>query len=189
MKGLYAFFCFDLASPLSLELVERMASLASRYSALSRQMKPFTKALYDMVSSFQGCHASVRHLSSLAVTDVVMWRAFLCLIHFEEARVARPLSSFVPRPPTVLFGSDASLYGLGVGVSVLNEARNRYQLVAFARLNLPYKVSERDSSYQNTDEFLGILLGLLIVKQTGCNVWHLVSLLMWWVTIPLLCPG
>jgi hypothetical protein len=168
LKGLYSFFSFDLDSKVTLHLVERMASLASRYAMLCPQMKPFTSQLYKLIPGYDGNHSKLRTLSLIARVDVVMWRSFLCLLHFEEARFARSLSSFVPHPATVLFGYDASLTGFGAGVSTFNSVTSKWEVIAYARLPMPYPVDANDSAFQNTNEYLGIMLCLLLVKQTGC---------------------
>jgi hypothetical protein len=145
-----------------------MASLASRYAMLCRQMRPFTSALYKLIGGYGGSHARQRVLSPLAKVDVIMWRAFLCLLHFEESSYARPLASFLDRAPSVLFEYDASLTGFGAGVSIFNPQTRRWEIAAYTSLAMPYLVDERDSGFQNSNEFMGILLCMLLVKQTGC---------------------
>lgn len=165
-KTICAFFTVDVKAA-TLSQVEKMASYASRYAVLCRQMLPYTGALYGCISSFGGCHNSVRSLSSEAVCDVHMWRGFLVLLGLDAAKYARPLESFRPRRPSVLIEYDASLRGFGVGVSVKPPWADEYTLVAYTRLVIPYLVTD-DSSFQNTCEFIAVLLGLLLIKQTGC---------------------
>jgi hypothetical protein len=162
LKCIYVFFCFDLTTPISLNAVERLGSLAARYSTLCRPMRPYTVALFQCISGYQGNRKALRPLSRLAQTDVAFWRAFLCLLNFDAASYARPIESFLPRKASVLIEYDASLTGLGAGVSVLNPVTKRFELLVYASLALPFTVT-KDSSFQNSNEFIAILLGLLLV--------------------------
>ena len=167
LKVIYYFFCFDIMGYVNLETIEKMASLASRYAMLCRHMTPYTSALYKCVTGYNGSHSKVRKLSNAARADVAMWRTFLCLLHFDESRYARSLESFEERPPSVLIQYDACLEGFGVGVSQWVEQSQRFELLVYTSLTAPYEVTN-DSSRQNTNEYMGIMLGLLLIKQTQC---------------------
>jgi hypothetical protein len=167
LKVLYYFFCFDIKGKVKLDLIEKISSLASRYAMLCRHMTPHTSSLYKCIAGYKGNHNKTRKLSHHARADVAMWRAFLCLLHFDEARYARPLSSFIDRPPSVLIQYDACLEGFGVGVSSWSEDNERFELLVYTSLKAPYEVTN-DSSRQNTNEYLGIMLGLLLIYQTKC---------------------
>ncbi len=180
LKAIQAFFSVDIDGQVTLEEVERMASYASRYSVLSRAMKPYTAALHADAALYKGNHhARPRRLSQLAKCAVVMWRAFLCLLRLDPANFARPLESFRKRRPTVLFEYDASLTGLGLGVSLWDIESSTFRLVAYTGVTLPYKTSGRASAYQNTKEYTAVLLGLALVRQerlvTGCFAYNVVG--------------
>lgn len=164
MKAVGAFFAADVNGTMNLDQVQRMASYASRYATLCRQMKPYTSALYKCVPPYRGNRSVLLPLSERAKTDVVAWRAFLSLLHLEPARYARSLSTFRRRRPSVLIGYDASLFGFGVGVSALNHDGSQYELLGYTRLVIPYAVTN-DSSFQNNNEYLAVLLGLALIKQ------------------------
>jgi hypothetical protein len=67
------------------------------------------------------------------------------------------MESFQHQPAQFIIRYDASLTGLGVG---LYEAlQNR--LVVYTALQLPFDVA-KDSSNQNTMEFIAVVLGLLL---------------------------
>jgi len=57
IKALFAFFCCDINATFKLEAVERMASLASRYSQLCPQMGLYTTALHAATTAFGGNRA------------------------------------------------------------------------------------------------------------------------------------
>jgi hypothetical protein len=165
LKAIHTFFNTDLDGPVTLKEVERMASYASRYAVLSRPMKPYTAALHADAALFAGNHHErPRHLSRASKCDIIMWRAYLCLLRLDPKNFARPLESFRDRRASVLIEYDASLTALGVGVSVRNETTDLFELRAYSSLILPYETN-MDSSYQNTKEYSAVLLGLALIKQ------------------------
>jgi hypothetical protein len=164
LKAVHAFFFVDLDGLVALSEVERMASYASRYSVLCPQMKPYSAALHGAKKSYRG-DRNVRHvLSAEARCDIVMWRAYLCLLRFDPANFARSLDSFRPRTATVKIEFDASLTGLSALISTRSGPEGPYRLVRYTSLTLPFAVTT-DSSYQNTCEYLAVLLGLLLIRQ------------------------
>ena len=68
LKTLYLFFSVDTAAPVPVKSMERIASLASRYSGICREMKPFTKALYSSYAGLRNKSTSVR-----LKDDAVRW--------------------------------------------------------------------------------------------------------------------
>ncbi len=99
--------------------------------------------------------------------DVVMWRSFFCLLQLDPANFARPLDSFRQRTATVQVEYDASLTGLGVMVSTWSEEKRVFVLRGYAALTLPFAVDKSYASRQNTNEYLAVLLALLLVRQEG----------------------
>jgi hypothetical protein len=139
-----------------------MASLASRCSQLCR---PYTKALYDMINTFPD--RNVRHtLSALAKVDIPVWRAFLLLSHFDAAQLSRPITSFAERTVSVLFGYDASLSELAVGVFIREHPTAVPLLIAFTALPLPFPPTS-EAKKQNTFEYGAVVLGLLVCHILG----------------------
>lgn len=162
LRMVHTFFCFEVTQPLPLDHVERLASLASRCSTLARQMRPFTSALYLCASMYQRHHQR-RLLSSAARADVCIWRAFLIASHFDPVRVARPIESFQPRSASVVIEYDSSLTAFAVGVSILSPDASA-QLRAFAVATSPFAPT-CEAKFQNTYEFLAVLLGLLLMHR------------------------
>jgi hypothetical protein len=163
LKMIHAFFSFDVSGKVTCIQVEIMASLASRCSQLCRQMRPYTKALYDAISNYSTRHVR-RTLSALARVDIAVWRAFLLLSHFNPDTLQRPIASFADRPPTLQFRYDASLLTLAVGV-YLCEHQGIPTLVAYTVINVPFPTNEVKK--QNTFEFLAVLLGVLLCRTLG----------------------
>jgi hypothetical protein len=167
LKTVYAFFAAaDVNLPVSLQVVERMASLSSRYAMLCPHMVPYTSALHRAKSQYNGSHSALFCLPPLARADVELWRAFLCLLHFDSAQYSRSLYSFLPQPPSVLIEYDASLEGYGVGVSTWHAESGRFTLQGYTSLIAPFPVTD-DSSRQNCQEYTAVMLGLLLAKKLG----------------------
>jgi hypothetical protein len=168
LKAIYVFFCIDTSIGVRLIDVQRLASMATRYSMVCRHMRPYTRALYAMQAMFHGRgHETRRGLSPAALSEIVMWRAFLCLLRFNEKAYARPLNSFRHQPPSYVIEYDASLQGLGVCVSRYTSPTESPQLMAYAAMSVPYTIVGSDSSYQNACEYTAVLLGLLILRALG----------------------
>jgi hypothetical protein len=129
-------------------------------------MVPYTSALHRAKKQFNGSHSALYCLPPLAQADVELWRAFLCLLHFDSALYARSLYSFLPRPPSVLIEYDASLEGYGVGVSIWDSGLEVFELLGYTSLVAPFPVSD-DSSRQYCQEYTAVMLGLLLTKQLG----------------------
>eukprot|EP01034_Spumella_vulgaris_P047495 gene47495-biopygen34833 len=114
LKAVYAFFMIDLDRPVTVQEVERAASYASRYTILCRAMKPYSAALHKAAADYGGHdHPRPRRLSAEAQCDIILWRAYLCLLRLQPANFARSLDSFRDREATVLIEYDASLEALG----------------------------------------------------------------------------
>jgi hypothetical protein len=167
LKMCDAFFCFSIDEAVPLQVVERMASLASRYAMLCDHMKPYTHTLHACKTLYSGGSQMKLELTPLAKTDVVMWRAFLALINFDTENYTRSIYSFNENPASVMLEYDASLFGFGVGVSLWSETNLRFELNCYCKLIKPYEVTN-DSSNQNTHEYMAVMLGLLLIKMTKC---------------------
>ena len=161
LKMCHAFFSFNLSDPISVHHVEKMASYASRCSQLSRQMRPYTRALHVATTRYFNHNARLR-LPLLARCDVSLWRAFLAAIRFDEQRIARPLVSFRERNASFVIEYDASLSMMAVGVSHLLANQER-QLIAYTSLHSPFPPTT-EARKQNTFEFLAVVVGLLLSK-------------------------
>ena len=166
LKTCHAFFCFQLGDKLPLLLLQRMSSLAIRMSELCPLMRPYTTSLSASTHGFAGSAPGVRHsLSALALCDIAMWRAYLLLLHAEILPAARPMESFRATPPQYVIEYDASVTGLAAGVSSLSPDGIK-TLLRFAAVPVPF-LTLQDSSYQNTCEFLAVILGLLVASLLG----------------------
>jgi hypothetical protein len=96
---------------------------------------------------------------------VLIWRAALVLLHLYEKEYSLPLEFFRVLILTYEVEYDASLKGLGFLLFILrNGVRER--LIGCGEVVFPFDC-KNESDYQNTCEFIGVLLGLLSLAQMG----------------------
>jgi hypothetical protein len=165
-KLVHALFSFHPSHKISISHIQRLASLISRVSLLSRHMRPYTHTLHAITSGYTSPHVKIT-LSDLAQSDIMMWRAFVLLLIANPSRLSRPMESFRQQPAIYIIKYDASLTGLGVGIyEVLNN-----NLLIYSALQLPFNV-DNDSSNQNTMEFVAVVLGLLLAWRLKLQNFH-----------------
>jgi hypothetical protein len=82
LRALYGFYRLDTAIPVPIKTLQRVASLASRYSKVCRGMRPFTSYLYGCYSGIQNSSASVP-MTFDGKRAVYLWRALLCLVRLQ----------------------------------------------------------------------------------------------------------
>ena len=160
-KMLHALFCFDPTSSVSIALIQRIASLTSRASLLSRHMRPYTHELHQITSGYDQPHIRIK-MTVQAQSDIIMWRSFVLVLVAQPSKLSRTMESFRPQVPQLCFKYDASLWRIAVGVhcSITD------QLLTFAAVDLPFEVNN-EAKRQNTMEFLAIVLGLLLCWKMG----------------------
>ena len=127
-------------------------------------MKVHVGALYEFQQTFRS-HNSCRKLTEGAYLEVLLWRAFLLSLSVNLESFARPFQSFRVRPVSHTIEYDASLTAMGVLVWE-GDLQGKRTLLGFAVLPSPFAATT-DSSFQNTNEYLAILLGLLLTKTLG----------------------
>jgi hypothetical protein len=157
LKTFHVFTSVDVTRPVSVQSLERMASLASRYSLICMALRPFSRALYGSYAQLPR-NVSTR-LSPAAVWSIKMWRTTLCCTKLRERAFARSFASFIPGTEEYLIEFDASLTGAGFKVFDLQAHRERETLVGAGAIVFGYN-TESDSRYQNSCEFIAALLGL-----------------------------
>ena len=157
-KTFYAFASVDLDKKVPVRSLERLASLASRYSLICVVLRPFCRPLYASYANLRR-NVSVT-LSPAAVWAIKMWRATLCCTQLRERLFARSFVSFQPEADEYMIEFDASLEGIGVKVFDLQHTRDQELIVGAGALTLDFRL-EGDSSYQNSCEFIGALVGLV----------------------------
>jgi hypothetical protein len=168
-KTLFAFFSLDIAAPVTLPVLQALASRASRAALLSWAMKPFTRGMFGCMKFYGGNRSSRRKLSADARFEILLWRAFLIQLAWKPEIFARPLESFRTRSADILLEFDASLEGLGVQLS---RQRGDGEFVPWVHWGGAHPLGEQGrlpagSGFQNCFEFAAILAGLLVLRQLG----------------------
>jgi hypothetical protein len=83
---------------------------------------------------------------------------------FDEANYARAIESFRKRAASIQIEYDASLTGIGIIISKRSEDKNAWQIAHYVGLDLPFDL-KKDSSFQNTCEYLAIVSSLFILAK------------------------
>jgi hypothetical protein len=162
-KAIYCFFMLNTSGVQTLHTMQEVASRATRYSTVCRYMRPYTAAFYAMTTNYKS--ASAKHkLSAEAIMDVQMWRAFLCLLAFDEENYARPIESFRIHDARFKIEYDASLTGLGLVIS--ERCGLEWSIIQYVGMEFPFNVN-KDSSFQNTCEYLAIVTGVFVLFLCG----------------------
>ena len=106
-KSVHALFSFNPVDKMSISHIQRLASI------LSRHMRPDTHTMHIITNGYNQPHVKI-HLSDLAQSDVMMWRAFVLLLIAQPDRLLRTMESFRPQSADYCIKYDASLTGLGI---------------------------------------------------------------------------
>lgn len=165
LKSLHAFASCPADFRVTGPHVLRMATYASRASALHPILRPFTLALYRAHALFGTNPFKMRALSAPARADIALWRCVFTMFLATPTALSRGIESFRPRAPHVKIEYDASLTAVAAGVSVA-DGHGGHSLAAFTALVLPFE-SSPDSSYQNSYEYLAVVAGLLLARRLG----------------------
>ncbi len=159
-------FCFDRNKKVSIALIQRVASLASRTSLLNIHMRPYTHELHVITSGYSQPHIRIT-LTLQAQTDIIMWRSFVLLLVAQPTKLSRSMESFRAQASQYCFKYDASLTRIAVGVYTSDSD----ELLTFAAVDLPFAVNN-EAKRQNTMEFLAIIFGLLLCWRTNKSDFH-----------------
>jgi hypothetical protein len=162
-KAIYAFFSVNIDNKVPVPTMEKLASYAQRYSLICTILRPFTSALYASYAGRQR-HVSVK-LENGAQWAVRLWRTMLCCTALREDIFARTFESFRPRAAEYIIQFDASLNGVGIVIYKVDGTDGKEIPVGAGSVVFPWWHNQKDSSYQNTCEFTGALIGLTCLLQ------------------------
>ena len=146
--------------------IQRVASWASRYSAICRSLKPFTQDLFDMIRG-KTTHADIRW-TERGARAVKVWRATLLALHLDPDNFERPMHTLGQRTPTYLIEYDASLSGIGLILSALDEHKTR-RLICAAQISIADFGFAGDPGKQNTCEFIAVIAGMACLGALGIS--------------------
>lgn len=160
LKCLHGMFSINLENKIQVKYIMKLASWTSRYSLIYPCLKPLCNNLYAETVGMRNLEA-FKFLGNPAIFAIWMWRAILCLIALRPDKFSRELDSFRILSPTIRIEYDASLTGLGLKISRINNGS--WAIWKVAGVELPYLLDS--SGYQNTVEFLAVVLGIAILTK------------------------
>jgi hypothetical protein len=169
LYGMMAMRCSE-GNP-TVKEVQRLASWSSRYSAICRSLKPFSTDLYDAIRGYTSSAVKIT-LGESQHRAIDMWLSSLAMLEFGGSSFRRPIHTLARRGPDYLIEYDASLHGLGLVLSkidvdgALQGVERVPELIAAVKIPLPFNLNE-DSSYQNTTEFMAVVMGLGCLASLG----------------------
>jgi len=147
-----------------LQLCQVAASLTERYSraiiAMRAFVEPFIGLTRNAAKDPTSGSKSLRKITSLVKMAVVVWRAVIIIMLSDPDRLAVPLESMViRRGPTCFTHSAVTDAADSVGLGLFD---GQGILMACTTYLLPF--SAHDARYQNTREFLGIILAMILFR-------------------------
>jgi hypothetical protein len=103
--------------------------------------------------------------SEEAKMEIRMWRAWMYLLSVDPDSYARPFLTFRPRSPSYVITTDGSLGQIGIIIyKMTQEGEACVGCSAVSIADFGFGV---DSSYQNTCEYIGMVLGVLALVKLG----------------------
>jgi hypothetical protein len=103
--------------------------------------------------------------STEAKTEIRMWRGWLYLLSVDTDAHARPFETFRTRDPSYIVTTDGSLGQVGIIIYKLVDGGEA--CVGCSAVSIAGFGFNDDSSYQNTCEYIGMVLGVLALIKLG----------------------
>ena len=166
LSAIHGYLSVDLYGSMKLKTMQKLASWGSRYGRICRLMRPFCGALNRATVGRRDRHATFT-LSEEARCAIRCWRAMLFLVGYDEAKFTRSLESFDKRPAQYIVEFDASLTGAGILIYQRVDAVE--VCVAATAMDLRGLDFGNNSSYQNTAEYVGAIVGILGLLKLGVS--------------------
>ena len=165
LNAVYGFFTTNLNEKVMLKTAEELASWRSRHSKICRAMRPFCGALHRATSGRKSRHALFL-LQEETQRAIRGWRAMLYLVSFNERRYTRRMESFVPETLQYVVEFDASLTGTGI-LWYKRQADGTEVAMGGGAVDLRGFGFGSDSSFENTAEYIGCILGMVGLVLLG----------------------
>ena len=165
LRTLYGFLNIDIAAPIKVKTLQKLASWASRYSSICAYMKPFVSVLYAEYAG-KGDHVSLQ-LSKRACRVISCFRVLLGLTAIDRVRFARPIESYQSMTQDITIEFDASL--TGVGLLYYKRSGATEILLGGAAVDISMLNFKSNPAYQNTAEFIAAILGIRGLRQLGIS--------------------
>jgi hypothetical protein len=165
LNAVYGFFTTNLGEMVTLKTAEKLASWGSRHSKICRAMRPFCGALHRATSGRKSRHATFLFPEE-AQMAIRGWRAMLYLVSFDEQRYTRRMASFLPETLEYVVEFDASLTGAGI-LLYRRQADGTEAALGGGAVDLRGLGFGSDSSFQNSAEYIGCILGMVGLVLLG----------------------
>ena len=94
-----------------------------------------------------------------------MWRCFFVSLEINPNTYKRDIKSFVHYEPSYVLEYDASLTGVGIILFILDKNKEEKEWKVI-QMDYNYNIGSQ-SKYQNTVEFIGIVLGMVALSLLG----------------------
>ena len=164
MKAMLCLFNIDLTKQISLVQLQRVSSYCSRYVIILEVMAPFLACIHRLMTGKVGMRGTFP-ISKEAKWAIQMWRAVFYLLVVDERHYGRPMVSFRPRPADYVIETDGSLSQVGIILYSVYESIET--CIGGAAVSLMDFGFGKDSSYQNTAEYIGMVIGVLTLIKIG----------------------
>ena len=121
-----------------------------------------------------GTSGAQRTITSNAWFCIKVWRAVACILAASPAALAIPLRELVPpagSTPAFALVTDAGPVAVGIAIfrvdTIDDDPANPERCIAFCHLDLASwnEALTKEPTYQNTREFCGALLGLILTHD------------------------
>jgi hypothetical protein len=150
----------------TVKVLMKLASWASRYVTICRYMKPFNAYLHRLTQGLTNLDAQ-KKVDSTTYQIIQLWTMFLTLMNLHPTKFARSFESFTPLFVGAFINLDASLTGIGILVYRVSMSGS-LSLHAVSGFNTPYML-DGDSSNQNSMEFIAIVCAIMLCIRTGIS--------------------
>ena len=164
LKAMNCLFRVDLHENTNILALQTISSYCSRYVLICRVLAPFLSCIHRMIREHWGKKGTFPFTDE-ARMEVRLWRASMFLLSIDSLTYARPMASFKPRPVSVRLTTDGSLSQVGGYITAISAAGD-VCLGCFA-VNISTFGFGTDSSFQNTAEYIGMVLGVMACAKLG----------------------
>jgi hypothetical protein len=163
LRTVYGMFAVDL-NVVTVREMQRLASWCSRYANVVTWLKPFSRELYRSIRGLvnQNMRLDLKG-SKKKIQDIIeLWIQQLILVKLDVKGWGRNFDTFKLLKSDVIMEFDAGLEGFGMGLYDINTNILMYgfQFYEVNLFNIINGSSIQNSSFQNSMEFIAVVLGL-----------------------------
>ena len=166
LKTLHGFMTIKLGEFVTVKVLMKLASWASRYVTICRYMKPFSAYLHCLTQGLTNLD-SQKEIDLPTFQIIQLWTMFLSLMSLNPIHFTRSFESFSPQSVKIFINVDASLTGIGILIYGVCDSGS-LSLLAVSGFNTPYLLNG-DSSYQNSMEFIAVVCAILLCVRIGIS--------------------